>query len=83
MKAPTVVSGQNGHAPVDEQTRRAALLEQRRRAVAAAYLSLPDVLLDNFEHLAMTQEPPVRLGGLQLVVAIRRRRAKEQARAQA
>jgi hypothetical protein len=82
MKAQPVVSGQNGHA-TDELTRRAALLEQHRRAVAAAYLSLPDALLDNFERLAMAQEPPVRLGGLQLVVAIRRRRAKEQARAQA
>lgn len=77
-----VMAGLNGHATV-EQARRAEVMEHRRREVVAAYLALPDALLDSFERLAMLQDATPRLGGLQLVVAIRRRRAKERLKASA
>jgi hypothetical protein len=77
-----VMAGVNGHTAA-EQARHAEVMEQRRREVVAAYLALSDVLLDSFERLAMMQDVSARLGGLQLVVAIRRRRAKERMKATA
>ena len=66
--------GRNGHAVSAEAQRATA--EQRRRELDAAYTTLPTLLLDDFERTALRQEINVRLGALQLVALVRRRRAK-------
>ena len=69
---------QNGHMnQAAAMVQRSALLEARRREVVAAYLALPDALLDNLERTATRLEPAAQFGALRLVVEMRRRRTKE------
>jgi len=66
-------ANRNGHPGADS---RQLVYEQRRRGLATAYAALPVLLVDDFEKLALHLELPLRLGALQLVATIRRRRTK-------
>jgi hypothetical protein len=80
MSARLPGSSQNGHVVTTDAQRateqRRREWEQRRHDLAAAYSTLPWLLVDDFERMALRQEVPVRLGALELVALIRRRRLK-------
>ncbi len=82
VQAPPPAS-QNGHGLADALALRKAQHEAHRRAVVAAYLAIPDVLLDSLERTATRLEPAAQFGALRLVVEIRRRRTKEREKAPA